>query len=85
MEKNFKHQCDQMLSKVFLVLDGEMNEAEEKSFLNEINQCSGCLEKYNIEKSFKEFLSKKVNQECCFETLAQNIRTKLQNLGSSPN
>lgn len=79
MEKNnTNHNCDQIISKVFLALDGEMTAEEEKTFLNEINQCSCCLEKYQIEKSFKEFLSKKVKHECCFETLANNIKDKLQ-------
>ena len=71
------HNCDKILSKVFLALDGELTSEEEIFFLKEINQCEGCLEKYKIEKSFKEFLSMKVRKECCFETLAQNIRDKL--------
>jgi anti-sigma factor (TIGR02949 family) len=77
MEKNTTHHCDQLISKVFLALDGEMSADEEKKFLDEINQCSCCLEKYQIEKSFKEFLSKKVKHECCFETLANSIKDKL--------
>lgn len=84
MVKNIKfHNCDHILSKVFLALDGELSSEEEASFLAEINQCGDCLEKYQIEKNFKDFLSKKVRKECCFETLAQNIKNKLYGNSSS--
>ena len=43
MEKNTTHHCDQLISKVFLALDGEMSADEEKKFLDEINQCTCCL------------------------------------------
>jgi|688.fasta_scaffold11050_15 hypothetical protein len=80
MEKNPQapHQCEDMMSKVFLSLDGELSREEEKKFLEELNQCSCCLGKYEIEKSFKEFLSQKVNKSCCFDTLAISIKQKIK-------
>ena len=59
MEKNttIPHQCEDMMSKVFLSLDGELSHEEEKKFLEELNQCSCCLGKYEIEKSFKDLFT----------------------------
>lgn len=71
------HKCDQIMSKVILSLDGALSPEEEKEFLEELNQCSCCLSKYEIEKSFKEFLAKKATKSCCFETLADSIKQKI--------
>ena len=51
-----RHSCDATLKKVMLALDDEMTQEEEKKFLAELNSCSYCLEKFNIEKSFKSYL-----------------------------
>ena len=72
------HQCDQIMSKVILSLDGALSSDEEKQFLDELNQCSCCLSKYEIEKSFKEFLAQKATKSCCFETLADSIKHKIK-------
>lgn len=75
------HQCKDIMSKVMLSLDGALSAEEEKAFLNELNSCSCCLSKYEIEKSFKEFLSNKTKQNCCVDTLAATIRKKIKECG----
>jgi len=71
------HNCNEILSKVSLVLDGALTNEEEQEFLNQLNECSCCLDKYQIEKSFKTFLQykvekKKVSQECV-DSLKQKL------------
>lgn len=73
-----QHDCLEVLSKVYLALDGEMSAADEKAFLDELNKCSCCLDHYHIERSFKEFLAEKVNRKNVNQQLMASIRTEIQ-------
>jgi len=76
--KRYKpHDCSALMTKVMRALDGEMTEKEEKEFLDDINQCSHCLENYNIEKSFKEFLSNKLERKTISASVIQHIKDKI--------
>ena len=77
-----QHNCNDMISKVILALDGELTKEQESAFMAEISKCSCCLEHYNIEKSFKEFLANKLNHKCVDANLINAIKN---NLGSSSN
>ncbi|MEO5674013.1 MAG: hypothetical protein ABIQ74_05150 [Chitinophagales bacterium] len=76
--KSGLHNCDSTLKKVMLSLDNEMSEEDEKQFLDEINQCSYCLEKFNIEKSFKEYLCGKIRRRAVPLNLADQIRAHIR-------
>ena len=71
------HDCSKLLEKIFLILDGEMSLEEEKVFLKEIAECNGCLKKYDIEKSFKEFLCRKVNKKHVSNDIVSSIKSKI--------
>ncbi len=71
------HSCEEVLNRVYLCLDGEMSPAEEKEFLKEIDNCSCCLEKYNIERSFKEFLSARIERKSVAPSLIEDIRSQI--------
>ena len=73
-----KHNCMEILSKVFLALDGELTTEEEKEFLEELRKCSCCLENYSIEKSFKEFLVTKIEQREVTPDLIVSIKEKIK-------
>jgi len=77
-----QHSCRTLLQKVMLSLDGEMSEEDEKVFFDEITHCSNCLEHYNIEKSFKEFICVKLSRKTVSPEMINNIREKV--LGMSP-
>ena len=77
-----KHSCRTLLQKVMLSLDGEMSEEEERVFFDEVTKCSTCLEHYNIEKSFKEFLCAKIARKTISPDVIISIREKV--LGASP-
>ncbi|MBA3647311.1 MAG: zf-HC2 domain-containing protein [Chitinophagales bacterium] len=69
--------CKETLKRVILSLDGELTEEEEKNFLQHINTCSHCLEKYNIEKCFKEFLTQKLKRHTAPIQIADKIRAHI--------
>lgn len=75
VQKN--HRCEELISKMILSLDRALSPDEELLFRQELEKCQSCSDAYDIEKSFKDFLVKKSNKSCCFETLAQNIRQKI--------
>ena len=75
-----KHDCKNTLEKVQLALDNELTEIEEKQLLDEINNCSYCLEKYEIEQSFKKYLCNKVKRHPCNPQLADQIRNSINNI-----
>jgi hypothetical protein len=72
------HDCSKVLSKVFLALDGEMTEEEEKLFLKQIQECSCCLDHFEIEKEFKNFLQQKVEKKCVKAETVSAIKTKIK-------
>jgi anti-sigma factor (TIGR02949 family) len=77
MDPQKKHSCKELLARVALAIDGEMSKEEEASFLAEIQQCHYCLEKYQIETSFKQFLCNKVNKKECSGSLISEIRNRI--------
>lgn len=76
------HDCSKVISKVILSLDGELTEQEENVLLAEINCCSKCLEHYNIEKSFKEFLQKKIEVRKAKSDVMATIKSKINELST---
>jgi anti-sigma factor (TIGR02949 family) len=71
------HNCNEILAKVSSVLDGALTNEEEQEFLNQLNECSCCLDKYNIEKSFKTFLQRKVERKTVSQECVDSLRQKL--------
>jgi hypothetical protein len=75
-----QHDCRKTLEKVRLALDNGLTEEEEKQLLIEINMCSYCLEKFEIEQSFKKYLCDKVKRHPCNPKLAEQIRISIHNI-----
>lgn len=75
-----QHDCEKILAKVYLCLDGEMSPQQEKDFLDEINLCSCCLGKYSIERSFKEFLVSRVEKKRVSPDIISLIRAKISQI-----
>ena len=72
------HDCSKLLSRLFLALDGELSEEEEKQFLAELNECSCCLEHYHVEKMFKHFLCDKIQKKQVKPEIIQEIKARIQ-------
>ena len=70
--------CPEIIQKVFLVLDGELSPKEEKEFLSHLEECPHCLEMYSIEKTFKEFLTKKLQKKQVNNSVINSIKEKIQ-------
>ncbi|MEO6441998.1 MAG: zf-HC2 domain-containing protein [Chitinophagales bacterium] len=75
--KEKMYSCKDTLKSVMMALDGELSTDEEKAFLAHVNHCSRCLEKYEIEKSFKQFLTEKILRHHIPDQLVDQIRSRI--------
>ena len=74
-----RHNCQQLMRKVMLLLDGQMSEEEEKDFLENVSICNHCLESYQIEKNFKDYICNKVERKKLSEEALLNMRNQIKN------
>ena len=77
---NKQHDCSEVISRVFLALDGELDQNEVKDFMDDLNRCSWCLEHYNIEKVFKEFLCNKLQRKEVKPDVISEIKSKIRKI-----
>lgn len=69
--------CNRLMKLVSIALDGGMSPSEEQHFLEEISKCDYCLTRFEIEKSFKQFLQTKVNKKPVSQSCIDSIKAKL--------
>jgi mycothiol system anti-sigma-R factor len=72
------YNCRQTLQKVMLALDDELSEDEQRHFMQHLNGCNGCLEKFEIEKSFKKFLCDKISRRPVPQQLIDEIKSQIR-------
>lgn len=72
--------CFKVVGKIPQYLDGEMSEFEIPIFLEHVEHCHKCLEKYEIEKTFKEVVRQKCERKLVNNQLVNNIKNKISML-----
>lgn len=77
------HNCKSIAEKLQVLLDGELDNEAEKMLIKDIRKCPACLEHYQIDKAFKEFVQRKVERKCCTETLKAEILAKISQISST--
>ncbi len=86
MKKAFKffgmggHRCKEVVKKIQILLDGELDKATEDQLIMEINRCPACLEHYKIDGAFKKLMHEKVERKCCTKSLKTEILEKIKNI-----
>ncbi|MCS7029436.1 MAG: zf-HC2 domain-containing protein [Bacteroidia bacterium] len=70
--------CDEVIRKLNMILDGEIAKEEETKLLHHIDDCQNCLEQYHIEKSFKELLKSKLQNMSVSMSLIQSIKDRIK-------
>lgn len=74
-----EHNCKECEGYIQQVLDGACNAQQENYFVQEINQCPRCADKYQQEQSFRVFLQNKLPKKSCSKTLLSNIMSGIRN------
>lgn len=81
-EEQKSHCCDDCLRLVQLAIDGEISSLDQNSLLGELEKCSSCFEKYNIEKSFKDFLCAKIERKSIDPGTLESIKAAITNISA---
>ncbi|HAP01445.1 MAG TPA: hypothetical protein DCQ93_05910 [Bacteroidetes bacterium] len=73
-----RHNCERMMRQVMLLLDGELSEKQEQDFLTEVKICPHCLESFQMEKAYKEFLFSKVEKKKLPSQTIEDMKMKIR-------
>jgi hypothetical protein len=75
LKKN--HDCKEVVDQVNLLIDGELNAKEEQDVLCELQRCMHCLDEFNLQKKFKDFMQIKLEKKniptACIERIKNQI------------
>lgn len=69
--------CEEILDKYQLFLDGELDEEEIQSFKQHLNECQDCGQILRFERHFHMTITRKFRSRSAPDELMKKIRTKL--------
>ncbi|MBF6299285.1 mycothiol system anti-sigma-R factor [Nocardia amamiensis] len=70
--------CTAVLADVWLMLDGECDEATRARLQHHMEHCSPCIEAYGIEEKIKGLLSRKCGGDRAPESLRERLTVELR-------
>ncbi|MBF4999747.1 mycothiol system anti-sigma-R factor [Nocardia sp. BSTN01] len=65
--------CSAVLTDVWLILDGECDEATRARLQHHMDHCSPCIEAYGLEEKLKRLLSRKCGGDRAPESLRERL------------
>lgn len=71
-------ECDEIITKLEQLLDGEMDDQNQEEVLEMINNCQYCLEQYNIEKSIRGLVKNGIKNFRVSGNLLNTIRNRIK-------
>ena len=75
-----RHNCREIVNKLGELIDGEVDPETEEQLIAEIKRCPACLEHYDLDVAFKDFLKKKMERKACAEKVKQEILEKIKTI-----
>ncbi|MGK8525467.1 mycothiol system anti-sigma-R factor [Nocardia asteroides] len=70
--------CTAVLADVWLMLDGECDEATRARLQHHMEHCSPCIEAYGIEEKIKSLLSRKCGGDRAPESLRERLTIEIR-------
>jgi mycothiol system anti-sigma-R factor len=70
--------CAELMDNLFLLLDGELASGTCADLQEHLRRCHGCLERFGVERAFKELIHRRCSQEPVPDVLIQRIRLTLR-------
>lgn len=71
--------CPRFIENLDKMMSGGMSFDEEAHFIDSIRSNVQCLEKLEVEKTYKEFLVQKLDRKCCSQDLMHKIEQFIHN------
>ncbi len=71
-------ECDEIISKLELLLDGELDVNKNRDFIEKLNSCEYCLEQYKIEKSIRSMIKTGLQNIMVSANLIKNIKSSIK-------
>lgn len=71
--------CPRFIENLDKMMNGKMSFDEEAQFIDSVRSNVQCLEKLEVEKTYKEFLVTKLDRKCCSQDLIHKIETCIHN------
>jgi len=78
MNNTHQNRAASVTQRVMLYLDGELSNREERELLTEIQTNPDLLERFSMEKSFREFIKSKISRRSVSPALVESIKSKIR-------
>lgn len=72
------NECDEIISKLEQLLDGELDVNKNQAFIEKLNSCEYCLEQYKIEKSIRSMIKSGFQNIMVSANLIKNIKNSIR-------
>ena len=79
-----KEECNRIFDMMIRSLDGELSFDEEHALMEKMQASPCCVQKFELEKSYKEFLCNKITRKHVSVDLVKSIKAKVQEIGFRP-
>jgi mycothiol system anti-sigma-R factor len=73
-----KAHCTECLQSLQMMVDGETTKEQENYFRKHLDECKPCYTFYNLEKSVKEVLQKKIEQRPTPPALIESVKARIK-------
>jgi mycothiol system anti-sigma-R factor len=70
--------CSELIENLFLMIDGELARSTCADLEEHLRRCHDCLERFGVERAFKELIRRRCSQEPVPDVLIQRIRITLR-------
>lgn len=80
-----EHQCKELMSKVYLALDGALSPQEEKDVFCEVEKHQCCFEKLELEKKYRNLLFRSCRGKEVPDSLINTIKERVSQLATHKN
>ncbi len=70
--------CSAVLADVWLILDGECDQATRDRLQHHMDHCSPCIEQYGLEEKLKRLLNRKCGGDKAPDTLRQRLTMEIR-------
>ena len=74
---NKSHDCKEVVTHFNMLLDGALNPKEEQNVMCELQRCIHCLEEYNLEEKYRNFLKDKIDKKSVSPECIEKIKDLL--------